>query len=146
MKTTRKSSAQDWLNVAEVAAAGLREGALKLKDLVGLSAGEMNVVAEHAEALRRRGRHADAGAVYALLLTYDPTNAHHWRRLGDLHQSTGDHVVAVAGYETAALLGGRERSSTDREALSLEQLGQAQLVSDLHELAAAQMAAERGAR
>jgi Flp pilus assembly protein TadD len=128
-----------WRDVARVAAACLRDGTIKLRDLAGLSDAEMQALAGTAAALQKSGRRDDARAVYAMLLLYDPTNAEGWRRMADLHQAAGDHVVAVACYETAALLGGRELSATSREAHSLTRLGRRELADellDLHQLEA----------
>jgi tetratricopeptide (TPR) repeat protein len=134
-----------WLDVARVAAHGVREGTLTFQNVIGISDADMNSVAQHAESLRRRGRYADACSIYSLLLLYNPFDAKSWRRMADLRQRVGDHSVAVACYETAALLGGRHASSTECEVRSLEAIGQPQLGVELREIAQLQIAAERSA-
>jgi tetratricopeptide (TPR) repeat protein len=139
---------EPWREVARVAASALSQGTLKLRDVVGLTDAEMQAVAQTAAALHRSGRHAEARAALALLLLYDPMNAVVWRQMADLHQSLGDHAVAVACYEAAALLGGREAGASRREARSLEQLGQPRLATqivELRQLEAGELAAEESA-
>lgn len=125
---------EPWREVARVAASALSQGTLKLRDVVGLSDAEMRAVVEFAAALHRSGKHAEARAALALLLLYDPMNAAVWRQMADLHQGLGDHAVAVACYEAAALLGGREAGAARREARSLEQLGAPRLATQVVEL------------
>jgi len=137
------SRSRAWDEVARVAASGVREGTLKLRDVVGLGDDELRALATAAAALQRSGRHADARAVYSLLLLHDPTSSGAWRAMADLHHGVGDHAVAVACYETAALLGGRDEVATRREARSLEQLGHPSLAAELGALSPRR--SERGA-
>ncbi len=130
--------------VARRMASWLRDGSLRLRDVVGLTDAEMAALAALAESCRRRAELEEAIAVYALLLTHDPVNAAHWSAMADLQRRAGEQGVAVACYELAALLGGRELAASQREALCLEQLGHPELAEELRELAA--LSCERAER
>jgi tetratricopeptide (TPR) repeat protein len=133
--STHTLSETDIRELAAEAAARLRAGTLSFRDVLGLTEAEMTAVAAVAESYRRKGDLKEAIAVYSLLITYDPLKASHWYAMAELQRRSGQHAVAVACYEAAALLGERDATATYRQALCLEQLGQPDLARDLLDIA-----------
>jgi tetratricopeptide (TPR) repeat protein len=124
--------------IAEAAtqvAVWMREGSLRLRDLVGLTDQELQAVTQVAESLRRRGSLPDAVAVHGLLIIYEPLRARHWQAMADLQRRLGQPAMAAVCYEVLALLAGRDAEATYRQALCLEQLGQTELARNLLDLA-----------
>jgi len=117
--------------LAAMAAAGLRDGTLALRHVVGLTDGEMRAIAEVAAQLQDQGRTAEAAQVYGLLIAQDPLDADHWRPLAALQSRLGRHAEAVACYEVLALLADRRAEDTASEARSLRQLGQSPLADEM---------------
>jgi len=121
----------DVRELAAVAARGLREGSLKLRDVLDLTDGEMDALAAIGDGFRRRGLLAEAVAIHSLIITCDPLSASSWRAMADLQRRSKEPAVATACYEVAATLGGRDAQISERQALCLEQMGQPQLARDL---------------
>jgi tetratricopeptide (TPR) repeat protein len=109
--------------------------ALTVRELIGLTDQELEAVAQVAETLQRRGSLRDAIAVYSQLITCEPLQPRYWLALADLQRRTGQHAIAVACYEMAATLAGRDPEATYRQALSLQQMGHTELAANLLDVA-----------
>ncbi len=133
MKKNRKRPDRPKKKVQAIAR-HIRQGALTLGDVLGLSNEEMQAVAQVGEGLRRRGNIQEALTIYGMLATVDPMNGKWWSAMAALHLSGGAHGLAVICFETLALLQGRNPAHTQREIHALQQLGAQQLALQLSQL------------
>lgn len=75
--------------------AALAEGGVSLKDVAGLSTGDVNAVAKVGASALQSGRFDLAVKVFSSLLSLDPGNAQHLLHLAVAHQGAAQRELAV---------------------------------------------------
>lgn len=129
-------------DIVRIAADGLRDGTLTIKDVIGLTPSEINAVRKLAGQLERRGSPACALKLQSTLTACDPYNAAHWKAMAALHTKLGSHAGALICYEAIAAIRGRDAESARLQADCVERLGFATVAKQIRREARALPGAE----
>lgn len=120
---TQHNASTSIADIVKIAADGLRDGTLTLKDVIGLTPVEINAVRKLAAQHERRGDPATALKLHSTLGACDPYNAAHWKAMGALHTKLNSPAGALVCYEALAAIRGRDAESARLQADCVEQLG-----------------------
>ncbi len=99
------------------------EGSLTFAEAAGLSASDLDSLAEHAEQLRRQGALDQAAQIYELLVTFDPHRAQWWKRTQDLQLRCGNAEASLMAFRMLEMLDAVDAESQSRGERVEAQLG-----------------------
>lgn len=98
--------------LAADAAQSVLAGQLTLAQLTGLRPEELDALATASNQLRRRGALTGAADLLALLMTFDPYTAEHWRAMARLQQRLGNPAATAGCQAVLALIGADPRRTS----------------------------------
>jgi hypothetical protein len=132
--------------IAHIAARGLRDGTLTLKDVFGLTAKEMRALGQASDSYRQSGDLRSALKIAAALAACDPYNEAQWERMAELHDRLASPPGALLCLQVLALLRGRDANLVQRERECIDRLGFGEAASRLQPVARAFALAEHKQR